>query len=137
MSIEYQSCVGYRSCVLIEQVSPMAMTTSVIAITLRGAAGGGDFTVRHDYSMKRTEEHWELGTWFRRWTISSFFSFKMYHCQSSTFQLSNGINRRKFSPARAKDESTAPIVPQSQNNKNLHTAFLFLRVLHFSLPTFH
>ena len=48
----------------------------------------------------------------------------MYHRRSSNFQLLNGINRRKLSPARAKDETIAPVVPQLTNNKNLHTDLL-------------
>ena len=38
----------------------MAMTASVVAIMLRRVGEG--FSVRHDYSLKRTHEHWELGT---------------------------------------------------------------------------
>ena len=55
----------------------MAMTASVVAIMLR-RVGGGEFSVRHDYSLKRTHEHWELGTWLRRKCIIAgrlIFSF--------------------------------------------------------------
>ena len=58
--------MGYRSSVFIKQMNPMAMTASVVAIMLRRVGGGGEFSVRHDYSLKRTHEHWELGTWLRR-----------------------------------------------------------------------
>ena len=57
----------------------MAMTASVVAIMVRRVGGGGEgFSVTHDYSLKRTHEHWELGTWFRRKCIIAgrlIFSF--------------------------------------------------------------
>ena len=71
------SCVGYRSTVFIKQMNPTAMTASVVAIMLR-RVGEGDFSVRHDYCLKQTHEHWELGTWFRRKCIIAgrlIFSF--------------------------------------------------------------
>ena len=49
-------------------MSPMAFFLSDDDISYCYHAGGYS-TVRHDYSMKRTEEHWEIRTWFRRGTI--------------------------------------------------------------------
>ena len=83
----------YRSSALIKQMSPMYEADesygdddiSYCYHAKEGGGGGWDFTVRHDYSMKRTDEHWELGTWFEEGQSSLFFSFKMYYHRSSNF----------------------------------------------------
>ena len=84
-------------------MSPMAFFLSDDNISYCYHAGRvAGFTVRHAYFMRRTGEHWELGTWFRRGTI-----FKMYqiygqkHETKEIVEFHNHLHAQKKKPAHS------------------------------------